>query len=118
MPVAENHPLILEQNFGTEKRPPVRPARFAARESGACALPNEGALKLRKHAEHVEDEDALRGSRVDRLLEAPEADVAQAQLLDRLDELLHGSRQAVELLTINVSPLRSSRAPRVGQGDL
>ena len=37
------------------------PRALRGRESGACALPNEGALKLRKRAEHVKDQDDLRG---------------------------------------------------------
>ena len=46
---------------------------------------------------YPDNQDALRRRRVDRLREAVKADVAQARLFDRLDELLHGSRQTVEL---------------------
>src|SRR5271165_7106026 len=103
---------IADGNIGTGEQSPRnveivlgqlrRSASWSARtlrcgKSGACRLPNEGALEFGKRAEHVKDQDALRRRRVDRLREAPKANVAQAQLLDRLDELLHGSRQAVEL---------------------
>src|SRR5271166_919063 len=96
--IGEQRPRNVEIVLGQLRRSASCPARaLRCRESGACALPNEGALKLGKRAEHVKDQDALRRRRVDRLREAPKANVAQAQLLDRLDELLHGSRQAVEL---------------------
>ena len=44
-------------------RPPVRPTRFAA-ASPLERAPNESALKLRKRAEHVKHQDALRRRRV------------------------------------------------------
>ena len=78
-------------------RPPVRPARFAAANPARVRSRTRGALEFGQRAEHVKDQDALRRRRVDRLCEASKADVAQAQLLDRLDELLDGSRQPVEL---------------------
>jgi hypothetical protein len=34
-------------------------------KSGACALPNQSALELRKRAEHVKHQDALRASSVE-----------------------------------------------------
>src|SRR5271165_670269 len=96
--IGEQRPRNVEVVLGQLRRSASCSARtLRYGKSGACTLPNEGALEFGKLAEHVKHQDALRRRPVDRLREAPKANVAQAQLLDRLDELLHGSRQAVEL---------------------
>ena len=60
-------------------------------EPGAGPLLNDGPLELGERAEDVEDELAAGSIGVDALGQRPEADLAAFEVLDGLDELLHGS---------------------------
>jgi hypothetical protein len=75
--VGEQRPCNVEvviQQFGRAASRSAHALR--RRKSRSGALSNEGALEFRQSAEQVEYQNTLRGSRIDRLGEAPKPDAS------------------------------------------
>src|SRR4051812_26018914 len=83
--------------FGGEGLAPAALASSGSSRGKSClgALADEVALELRKSTEDVEDELPAAGRGVDLFGGALEADALAVKLCDRLDEVLHGSSEAV-----------------------
>src|SRR5215204_752150 len=69
-------------------RPPLRPRARAACRPAWVRSRDQVPLELGQGAEDVKDELPAAGGRVDRLLEAAEADLPRLQGGDRLDQVL------------------------------
>src|SRR3954453_14360807 len=70
-------------------RPPAEPAPRPGRaEPGPGALADEVALELGERPEHVEDQPAAARGGVERLLQAPEADLLPLEPLGQRDQVL------------------------------
>src|ERR1700734_2388908 len=107
-PCAAGEPLWANGGLGNigaltanERPSVVQPSRACAQcDALRQALPGcaRGAgLELRERSEHVKDKPTLRRRRIERLGQTPKPDAFGPKLVDGLDELLHRTRQAVEL---------------------
>ena len=67
------------------------------REARGGAFANEGALEFGDGAEHMKDDHAAGGRRVDGIRQRDEADLPALQVFGGFDELFQGARQAIEL---------------------
>ena len=65
-------------------------------QPGAGSFADEVAFELGQGREHMEDELAARGGRVDRLLQAPEPDPALSQPGDGVDQVPQGAAEPVQ----------------------
>jgi len=79
-----------------------RPAARAAGapgggKAGLGPLTDQTALEFRECAEHVKNEPPLRGRRIEGFRQTAKPDASHPQVLDGFDQLLHRSRQAIEL---------------------
>jgi hypothetical protein len=66
-------------------------------ETRLGALSDQAALEFRQCAEHVKNEAPLRRRRVESFGQAAKRDIFQPQFLNGFDQLLHRTRQAIEL---------------------
>jgi len=79
------------------------------------AFADQASLELGEGAEHVKNEPSLRRRRIERFRQAPKADFSQPERFERLNQLLHGTREAVELPNDD-RVARSREFERVAQG--
>ena len=69
----------------------------SGRKARLGALPDQAALELRQCAKHVKDQPPLCGSRIESFGQAAKPDASHSQVLDGFDQLLHRTRQPIEL---------------------
>ena len=66
-------------------------------KSRRCSFTNDGAFEFGESAEHMKNEAAARGGRVDVFGERAKTDLPLRQHLHRLDQLFQGAREAIQL---------------------
>src|SRR3546814_5793936 len=66
-------------------------------EAGNGPLADQRALERADGRQNLQSETALRGGGVHRIPERPESDPAPIEILDRLQQVQHRARQAIQL---------------------
>jgi hypothetical protein len=78
-------------------RPPNPPPRSRRLETRLGTLTNQIAFELGERREDVEDVTAAAGRRVERLLQAAEADLSLLERVDAFDEIAERASEPIEL---------------------